>query len=535
MNSAPVQVRPFPGGIHPPANKSQSLRDPIRLAKLPDRLIVPVTQPDFRTPLFCVQPGQRVYKGQLLAKGADVSGLASHAPAAGTVSAIIEHAVPNVSGLPELCVVIDTDATVTEWPKLPPLDFLHCDSESLIARIAAAGISGLGGAGFPAHAKLRAALQQVDTVIVNAAECEPYITADDALLRQHAADVMTGCLILLQLAGAARCLIGIEDNKPEAIAALRRHQQDTRVQVVVIPTRYPSGADRQLSYLLTGREIPSGTLPVNSGILCHNVATVYAIARAVLHGEVLLSRITTITGAAVQEPGNYQVLIGTPVSELLQHARVDMSCMSCLIGGGSLMGTPLPHAALPITRTSNCIIATTNEEMPPAPPAQACIRCGHCADVCPMLLLPQQLFWFSHSKQLDKAAAHNLQDCIECGACAWVCPSHIPLVQYYRAAKAEIVHNHDRQQRAEHSRHRYEAWLQRKAAEKQLEEQQRSERARLLQKQSHGTDDASTVAKDAVAAALARVQARKAAQQTAEAGGSADQRKPEDDSGSKSS
>lgn len=514
MSSASSPVYDFPGGIYPPENKSQSLRGPIRTTALPPQLWVAVTQPGFAMPLLCVQAGEHVDKGQLLARGSDSAGLLVHAPAAGLISSITEHAIPNASNLPELCVVIDTDAADSNWHKLLPLDWRDAAPDLLVERIAAAGICGLGGGGFPTHQKLHAALQQVDTVILNAAECEPFITADEALLREHAADVVTGCLILLQITGANQCLIGIEDNKPAAIAALRQHCTDGRLRVVIIPARYPSGAERQLIQTLTGKEIPSGSLPVHSGILCHNAGTARAIARAVVYGEQLLSRITTLTGAALLEPGNVEVLIGTPVDFLLQQAGVDQQQLSRLFCGGPLMGIELPHSQLPVTKTTNCIIATTQRELPRPPPMQACIRCGLCADVCPVQLLPQQLYWFARSSELEKAEAYHLHDCIECGACAYVCPSHIPLVQYYRSAKADIRDAHARQQRADHAKQRFEVHQQRVALEDAQESRRRTERAALAQPALPAAGN-NTSAQDVVAAALARIQAKKAAQASA--------------------
>lgn len=510
MNNALPKLWSLPGGIHPPENKSQSLNGPIRMAALPPQLTVPVTQPDYATPQLCVQVGDRVHKGQALVRAAQSSGLLAHAPAAGVVSAIAGYAIPNASGLPELCVVIDTDPTDTRWAKLKALDYPAAGIDTLIERIADAGISGLGGAGFPTQLKLRSALQQVDTLVLNAAECEPFITADAALLCERAADVVTGGLILLQITGAGRCLIGIEDNKPQAIAALQQHCSDARLQVVVIPARYPSGAENQLIHILTGTEIPSGTLAVHSGILCHNVGTAYAIARAVVHGEQLLSRITTVSGAALREPANYEVLTGTPVAALLQHSGVDHTQLSRLLCGGPLMGIELPHAQLPVTKTTNCVVATTEAELPSPPPAQACIRCGLCVDVCPVQLLPQQLYWFARSKEYTKAQAHNLQDCIECGACAYVCPSHIPLVQYYRNAKAGIREQSDKHQRADYAKQRFEVHQQRVALEQAQNDQRRAERAAAVKAQPAAA--AGTSAQDAIAAALARVQAKKAAQ-----------------------
>jgi Na+-translocating ferredoxin:NAD+ oxidoreductase subunit C len=484
---------PLPRSIHPPENKHQSLREPIRRNALPQQLVIPLTQPGYAKPELCVQEGAHVLKGQLLARGTPQSGLNCHASTSGTVTAIGEHAVPNASGLPELCVLLSPDG-LDEWQKLPAIsDYSTATADTLIQRISDAGINGLGGAGFPTHTKLRGALGKVDTLIINACECEPFITADDALLREHAGEVVTGIKILLQLCKVASCLIGIEDNKPEAIAALQAVIDDARIQLVVVPTRYPSGAEKQLVYILTGKEIPSGSITLHNGILCHNVGTARAITRAVVHGEALVSRVVTLTGAALKRPGNLEVLIGTPIAALLQACDVDARQLSRLINGGPLMGLHLPHADLPVLKITNCIIATTREEMPPPAPQQACIRCGYCAEVCPVSLLPQQLYWFARSKELEKAEKHNLMDCIECGACAYVCPSHIPLVQYYRATKAEIRDEREKHRMAELSKERYDFHQARKAEEKALEEQRRAERAALArQKRDKAVDTGST-------------------------------------------
>jgi electron transport complex protein RnfC len=504
----------LPRSIHPPTHKAQSLREPIRVLPLPERLVIPLTQPGYAQPELFVKVGDQVLKGQLLARGTGALNLACHASSSGTVTAIVELPVPNASGIPELCAVIATDGH-DEWQRMPPLDPATVDTEHLLARIGDAGISGLGGAGFPAQAKLRGALQRTQTLVINAAECEPFITADDMLLREQAESVVAGIAILLYLTTPERCLIGIEDDKPQAIAALRGAVAalgDTRISIVVIPTRYPSGAEKQLIYMLTGIEIPSGSYPIERGILCHNVGTCHAITRAVFHGEALISRIVTITGATLRRPGNFEALIGTPLSELLAACELDEAQLSRLIHGGPMMGVQLPHADLPLLKISNCVIAATDAELPQAPPAQACIRCGLCADACPVLLLPQQLYWFSRSKELDKAERHNLIDCIECGACAYVCPSTIPLVQYFRAAKSDLFNARDKQRMAEHSKQRFDFHQTRKAEEKAQEERRRQERAALVQQQKQDAP-ATAAAEDPIQAALARVQAKKAAQQ----------------------
>jgi electron transport complex protein RnfC len=520
---------PLPRGIHPPGNKRQSLAGPIRQAALPAQLVIPLTQPGYQPPELLVQPGQYVRKGEALARGTPDFGITAHASSSGTIIDIREHAVPNASTLPELCAILQPDGK-DEWQKLPPLDWQHCAAATLIARIRDCGISGLGGAGFPTHTKLSGAQGKLHTLIINAAECEPFITADDALMQEAAAEIVCGIRILLQILQPQRCLIGIEDNKPQAIIAMQAALDaaaDTRITLVVIPTLYPSGAEKQLIYILTGTEIPSGQLTLQSGILCQNVGTAQAIARAVEHGEALVERVVTLTGAALLAPGNLRARIGTPLSDLLQQAGLQPAMLTRLIHGGPLMGLQLLHAEQPLLKISNCIIASTPQELPAPPPAQACIRCGYCADVCPVTLLPQQLYWFARSKELEKAEAHHLMDCIECGACAWVCPSHIPLVQYYRAAKAELREEKEKHRMAEQSRERFEFHQARKEEEKRLEEQRRAERAALAQQRkaaaAASTDAAADAAaedpaKAAIAAALARVKAKKEAQQAAAAG-----------------
>jgi len=520
--TAPVkgQFWPLPRGIHPPENKQQSLQAPIRKAPLPTRLYIPLTQPGYLQPELLVSPGQYVRKGEALARGTPGMGVTAHASSSGTIVDIAEYAVPNASTLPELCAVLEPDGK-DEWVRLPALDWANTDAATLIARIRDCGISGLGGAGFPAHTKLAGALGKVHTLIINAAECEPFITADDALMQEAADEIVAGIGILLHIVQPQRCLIGIEDNKPRAIAILQAaldKAADTRITQVVIPTQYPSGAEKQLIYILTGTEIPSGSIALHSGILCQNIGTAQAIARAVQQGEALVERVVTLSGAALQTPCNLRVAIGTPIATVLQHCGLQQDKLSRLIHGGPLMGLLLPHADLPVLKITNCVIATSEAELPLPPPAQACIRCGFCADACPVTLLPQQLYWFARSKELEKAEAHKLMDCIECGACAYVCPSHIPLVQYYRAAKAELREDKEKQRMAEYSRERFEFHQARKDEEKRMEEQRRAERAALAKQRKSAAEAGSGEdhAKAAIAAALARVKAKKAAQQEAD-------------------
>lgn len=516
MNSVAFPLHDFHGGIHPPENKAQSTSLPIEQAPLPGRLVIQVSQPGFREPELLVMKGDQVRKGQVIARGKQSMGVVYHASSSGTVEDISEQAVPNASGIPDLCVTIQTDGR-DEW-----IDHQGCadpgvlQPQELLERIADAGINGLGGAGFPTHIKLNHQDNHIRTLIINACECEPFITADDMLMRERAGEILQGIRLLMQLVAPQRCLIGIEDNKPQAIVAMQDalREEDDDIRVVTVPTRYPSGSEKQLIHLLTGLEIASGSLPAQQGILCQNVGTAWAIARAIHHGEPLISRITTCTGAALSTPRNLEVLIGTPMDTLMTHCGIDREQCSRFIMGGSLMGVNLDRDDVPVLKISNCIIATTEAELPLPGPAQACIRCGMCADACPVSLLPQQLYWFARSREHDKAREHNLFDCIECGACAWVCPSNIPLVQYYRAAKGEIRDEMAKHQRAEMSQKRYEFHQERVAREKARQEQRRRERAVQARKKHPADGGKPADAQATIQGALARVKAKKASQQS---------------------
>ncbi len=474
-------VHDFPGGIHPPDNKAQSLQQPIRAVRLPAYLYVPLHQHIGEPAQTLVSEGERVLKGQKLAEASGQLSVPVHAPTSGTVTAIQSHNVPHPSGLSDWCVRIEPDGA-DQWCELE-----GCEDESTLApaellrRIREAGIAGMGGAGFPTSIKLQPPeANQVETLILNGAECEPYITADQALMRERAVEVVAGLQIMRRILSPRECLIGIEDNKPDAIAALREALEDSGIELVVVPTKYPSGGEKQLIELLTGQEVPHGGIPADIGVMCQNVGTACAVYRAIRFGEPLISRITTLTGAALTDPGNREVLIGTPISHLLAQAGQQEHRTQRLIMGGPMMGFTLPSKEVPVVKTTNCLIAGTPEEFPPPPPAQPCIRCGMCEQVCPMELLPQQLYWFARSGEHDKAEQFNLFDCIECGACAYVCPSAIPLVQYYQHTKGEIRQKRIEQEKSDRARERFEqrqARIEREKAEKEARRKARKEAA----------------------------------------------------------
>jgi electron transport complex protein RnfC len=474
-----TKIRDFSGGIHPEENKHLSTSRPIQQSALPERLILPLQQHIGAPAEACVAVGERVLKGQVIATVSGAMGVPVHAPSSGTIEAISMQPVPHPSGMSDWCITLATDGR-DEWTERHAIaDYHSTDRKSILGRIREYGIAGLGGAGFPTSIKLQPPKdRKVSTLILNGAECEPYITADDMAMRERADEIVSGLRIMAWLLRPERCVIAIEDNKPEAIRAVKKATENTRTEVVVIPTKYPSGGEKQLIQILTGMEVPSGGIPADIGVMCQNTGTAIAVSRAVHRGEPLISRVVTVTGRALSSPGTFDVLLGTPVGHLLAQAGLNEQQLQRLILGGPMMGYTLETPAVPVVKTTNCLIAATAEELPAPPPEQPCIRCGMCAEVCPMELLPQQLFWHSRAGELEKAEHLNLFDCIECGACSYVCPSSIPLVQYYRAAKGEIRVQQAGHLKADRARERFEARQARLEREQQEKEQRKQDRAK---------------------------------------------------------
>ncbi|MBD2858382.1 electron transport complex subunit RsxC [Spongiibacter sp. KMU-158] len=508
------QIWDIHGGIHPPENKHQSLGEKIQTAGIPSQLILPLSQHIGAPAAPVVNVGDRVLKGQLIAEAKGFVSAPVHAPSSGTVVAIEPRIIPHPSGMTAPCVIIETD-NKDEWIAHKGLsDYTGETKETLLDIIRNAGIAGMGGAGFPSAVKLAGhPSKPIDTLIINGTECEPYITADDILMRERAEQIIAGVKILQYIVQPSeQTLIGVEDNKPEGIAALQAAAAGSNIEIVVFPTKYPSGGEKQLIQILTGREVPSGGLPADIGIVCQNIGTAVAIHRAIEFGEPLISRITTVTGNACQQPRNYETLLGTPVQYLLDKSGFDSSRCSRLVMGGPMMGYTLEDTATPIVKTSNCVLAPTRDELPAPPPAQACIRCGMCAEACPVSLLPQQMYWFSRAQEHDKLEEHNLFDCIECGACSYACPSNIPLVQYYRASKAEIRQAQQDKAKADRSKVRFEARKERieqEEAEKEAKRKARLEAAKAKQASAAAGDSKA----DAIQAAIERSKAKKAAQE----------------------
>jgi len=330
---------------------------------------------------------------------------------------------------------------------------LSIDPEKLQHLICEAGMVGMGGAGFPAHVKLNeGTATAVDTLIINGVECEPYISCDDRIIREKADYIVSGTRMLQHAIQAEHCVIAVEEDMPEAFDALNALIDDD-IELVRVPARYPAGGEKQLIKVLTGKEVPSGGLPIHIGIVMHNVGTAAAAFRAVTRGEPLLSRYVTVSGN-VEDPRNLQVLLGTPVEHCLEQVGYQRRDDEAVIMGGPMMGKYIHDISMPVVKTTNSILVTSEFNHGGEKP---CIGCGDCIDVCPAKLLPQELFTYARAKDLDQVRALHLFDCIECGCCAYVCPSNIPLVKYYRQAKNDIVVYEKKQAGYEHTRLRFEA------------------------------------------------------------------------------
>ena len=529
---APRQIWPFPGGLHLDEHKAESTGTPIRVAPIPPLLIHPLQQHIGAPAKALVVVGEKVLRGQPIAEADGYVSAPVHAGSSGTVIAIEERPAPHPSGLSAMCIVIETDGEDTplpqpEWP--PQADYTELEPQELRQRVRRAGIAGLGGAAFPSFIKLNPG-RPVSTLILNGAECEPYISCDQMLMAERAEEIVAGAGVILHAIKAPKCLIGVEDNKPESIQALREAAKaDPRIEVVVVPTKYPQGGEKQLIMALTGKEVPSLGLPLDIGIVCHNVGTAAAVWRAVTQAQPLISRVVTVTGGGVAQPQNFEVRLGTPAQFLIELAGGERDAAR-LIMGGPMMGFALRSAEVPVIKATNCLLLPTAADVKPEAAAMPCIRCGACVDVCPAQLLPQQLYWHSRAREFDKAQEYALFDCIECGCCAQVCPSQIPLVQYYRFAKTEIWAEEREKRKADAARERFEARklrLEREEAEREAA-RQRKKAALAAAKQERGAQDPvadavaagkqrkaqinqSAATDDPVAAAMAAAKARKAA------------------------
>lgn len=509
----------FKGGVHPPAHKEESTGRAIHPAPVPKTLVIPLRQHIGQPARPVVEIGERVLKGQCIGVPDGAISAAVHASSSGTVTAIGPARVPHPSGLSDDCITIATDG-LDQWIDRTPLD-ADADPAILLAQLREMGLAGLGGAVFPSAIKLTAR-EACPTLIINGGECEPWISCDDLLMRTQADAILQGVAIMRRLLGSREILVGVEDNKPDALAALRiaAARLDFAIEIVAVPSIYPGGGAKQMIETLTGKQVPSGKLSTDIGIQVFNVGTAYALARAVHHGEPLISRLVTVTGHVLR-PQNVEALIGTPFDTLIQLAG-EREGVSRVVMGGPMMGVAVADTQVPVVKATNCILVQSDELFPPLPRALPCIRCTRCADVCPAALQPQDLFRFAKAADFGRAQEYHLFDCIECGCCSYVCPSHIPLVDFYRYAKSEIWAHEKDKRAADLARERHEFRqfrLEREKTEKaeKLAAKAQAKRAELAAQPVAGDTAPSEVVapseadakKALIAAALARAQAKK--------------------------
>jgi electron transport complex protein RnfC len=518
-----IKLSRFNGGIYLDDHKAESLTRPVQLAPLPDQLILPLKQHIGESNKPLVNVGDRVLRGQLIAGSSSPISAPVHASTSGTVRSIGPHLVPHASGQSADCIIIDVDGK-DESIKFEPIDVSQMQPADILDHIRQLGVVGLGGASFPTSPKLSRGIDLgIHTLIINGVECEPYITCDDSLMQNQADEAVRGIGYLQRMLTPTKTLIGIEDNKPKAIEAMRlalKAKPLPNTEIVSIPTLYPSGGEKQLIQILTGNEIPNGRLAFDIGIFCQNIGTCLAITQALELNQPLMSRYVTVSGDGIRQPGNWIVRLGTPIKYLIELAggyvqdglNKPNDTQQHLVMGGPMMGFSLSSDNVPIVKSSNNILVMQQQLIAQQPGVHdECVRCGKCAEVCPAKLLPQQLYWHSRSKEYEKVEEYSLFDCIECGCCSAVCPSQIPLVQYYRASKSEIRATQQATFKSDRARIRFEFREKRLLLKKQQEEQKRRLKREALLKKS-ATKKAANNLVDPVQAALDRIKAKKGEQ-----------------------
>jgi len=467
----------FHGGIHPKGNKEATCGKPIEVFPLPEYLYLPVQQHIGAAAEPEVAVGQRVLKGQLLAHSQGAVSAPIHSPTSGIVERIENLPAPHPSGLPVKTIVIKTDGK-DEWVSTSaPIDPFKLSAADIALRVGAAGIVGLGGATFPSAVKLNLRDKHaIHTLVMNGAECEPYLTCDDRLMQERAEQVIDGTRIMQMALGAGKIIIAIESNKKDALNLMRdAAAKFSDIEITKVPTRYPMGSEKHLIKAVTGKEVPAKSLSADIGMIVHNVGTAYAVHKSVRFGLPLLSRIVTVSGGAIREPKNLEVPLGTRVADVIDYCGGFSQQPSRLLVGGPMMGQVLPHIQVPIVKGSSGILALSGNEVSDNV-VSPCIRCGSCVSACPCGLLPLEMAKRANKGDFNGAVAYGLMDCIACGSCAFVCPSHIPLVQYFNFAKGSLLEKQQADKKTAETRRLSEMRNQRLEREKRAKEEEAARR-----------------------------------------------------------
>ncbi|NOY75170.1 MAG: electron transport complex subunit RsxC [Kiritimatiellaeota bacterium] len=428
----------FKGGVHPPEGKELSNKCEIKEAPLLDKYTVILQQHIGAPPKPIVVKGDEVKKGQLLAESGGFVSAPIHSPTSGTVSAMTE--IPGPMGAKMAAIEITADGKDDFESPFPPIeDWKAIDPDELKKRVAEAGIVGMGGAAFPTAVKLSPpADKKIDCLIINAAECEPFLTADHRTMLERTDAVLEGTAILAKILGVDKIVVGVEGNKPDAIETMSAKAGQYDIKVLEMRVRYPQGAEKQLIYAVSGRKVPTGGLPMDVGCVVQNVGTAVAVQEAVVEGKPLFERVTTVTGEPVVNPGNWKFRIGTPLSKVLELAGGIKHQPGKVILGGPMMGFAQKNLDVTIMKNASGVLLLSKEEITQFE-SDPCIRCGKCVDACPMNLLPGTLSAAAENERFDIAEDYRVMDCIECGSCSYVCPAHRPLVQHFKRSKAEIT------------------------------------------------------------------------------------------------
>jgi electron transport complex protein RnfC len=458
------------GGVHPEPRKESTADQAIDTAfPLPPMLYLPLQQHVGQPAEPVIKVGDHVLKGQLLAVSQGNISAPVHAPTSGTIVDIMDYPAAHPSMLPTPTLLLEPDGE-DRWIDLPAeIDPFSLDPEEISLRVGAAGVVGLGGAAFPSKVKLNLGRRtQIQTLLINGGECEPYLTCDDRLMRERARQIVDGILIMLHGLGCEKSIVGIEDNKPEAYEAMREAAaalSQGKVEVAQVPSLYPMGWDKQLIRYLTGKEVPAGGRATDVGVLMHNVGTAYAVQQAIRYRKPLISRIITVSGGAVGAPRNVEAPLGTPLASLLAHCGYQPEDAARYIMGGPMMGDALPHPNVPLVKGACGILALTREEIA-ASDAKSCIRCSRCVNVCPVGLLPLEMMTRIRAGQLEASLNYGLKDCINCGSCSYACPSEIPLVHYFKYANGELLTRDQANHKADQTKKLSEEKLARQARQK---------------------------------------------------------------------